>query len=168
MGANMISEDFVKTMLPVATGIAAGVWAVYQYLEHRREVERQNREQSLKETRTRQIESRKPFLELQLRLYVDIAQVNGMLSSVKVASTEWKQIATRFWALYWSELCMVESKAVEETMSHLKDVVKACEDSGDEKWQQQICDLSLLLAHQIRYEIETAWSSDPATTHDLP
>jgi hypothetical protein len=127
----------------------------------RRDEERQNREQAAKEARTRQIESRTPFLELQLKLYVAIAEISGKLSSLDVTSAAWREAATRFWGLYWSELCMVESKNVEKIMVRLGEAVEACEKTGDNGLKANIKDWSIKLARRVRKEIDTAWTSAP-------
>jgi hypothetical protein len=155
-------SDLVETNLPVIIAAATGIWALLQFLEHRKEIARQDRVEAEKDSRTRQIESRKPFLELQLKLYVETAQISGKLASLDVTSKEWKEAAIRFWALYWSELCMVESQKVEDAMVKLGDAVQACQDSGDNELRVDVKNHSIDLAHILRKEIETAWTSDPA------
>jgi hypothetical protein len=148
--------DLIETMLPVVTAVGGGLWAFYVYLDHKKESDRAHQLQAKKDATTREIESRKPFLELQLRLYLDAVKVAGLLVSEDVSSDSWRNMVKRFWALYWSELSMVESEAVERAMVEIGKVLKNIEMTGSQT-QADLQPLVYNLSHIVRREIETAW-----------
>jgi hypothetical protein len=112
-----MSPETVKLigdLAPALSGLATivgGIWIVVTYIPGQREL-----------TVTRLFESRKPFLELLLKLYNETAQVAGKLVSSDYGSPDWNKACYRFWELYWSELCVVEDKKVEESMEAVGEV----------------------------------------------
>jgi hypothetical protein len=65
--------------LPVLTIVGGALWALYTYLDHQSEVQREATRQANKEAITRRLEAQKPFLEKQLALYFEAAQIAGKL-----------------------------------------------------------------------------------------
>jgi hypothetical protein len=59
-------SDVLKVWLPVLTTVGGGLWGLWLYFDHRKDGQR-----------ARLIESQKAFLELQLRLYSEVAVVAG-------------------------------------------------------------------------------------------
>lgn len=159
--------EILKVWVPVATTGAGGLWAFWLYVDHKREKHRAEALEAERANRTRSLESRRPFLELQLRLYVEAAQVVGQLVSQQFGSTSYKEAEKRFWALYWSELSMVESQEVENQMVLVGNVVELLRERGDEEsFKPQLRDAAYDLAHIIRREIETAWTANPTVVMD--
>jgi hypothetical protein len=85
---------------------------------------------------------------------------------------EWDEAERRFWALYWSELSMVEDRRVEEAMvtfskklydyTASRKMTKAhSQPFDDSKSKQPLSNASLELAHAIRQSIENAWRGTP-------
>ena len=91
------------------------------------------------------------------RRRLDAVKVIGLLVSEDVMSDVWKQMAKRFWALYWSELSVVESPAVDSMMYSIGEVVKRIEETGDAALKVQLQPLAVNLSRMIRAEIEVAW-----------
>jgi hypothetical protein len=148
--------DVLKIWLPVLTGVGGGLWALWLYIDHKRETRAAEEEERAKAAETRLIESRKPFLELQLRLYFDAARVAGVLVTETFDSLPWHEAVKRFWALYWAELAMVESNAVETAMVRLGQAIKIyTKESGRDKSDLQSAAYDL--AHNIRWAIADAW-----------
>jgi hypothetical protein len=127
-----------------------------------KELERQQAIQAERDAVTRRIEAQKPFLQKQLELYFEIAQIVGKLVTLKPGSTGWDDLERRYWALYWSELSMVEHRIVEEAMitfgAKLSDY-KSGPDNHDKI--QALNRAAYQLAHAIRAGIENAWSGNP-------
>jgi hypothetical protein len=75
-------------------------------------------------------------------------------------------LLTRFWALYWSELAVVESKGVEAAMVALGDTLRNNQttiDQPEPQRQEYFRDLqqkSLRLAYAVRESIGGGWNYD--------
>ena len=133
---------------------------MYTYLDHQKEVRQDAARQADKEAVTRRIEVQKPFLEKQLALYFEAAQVAGRLVTLQPGADRWNANESRFWELYWSELSMVESEAVEEAMVKLGKALNAYKAApADKKVRDDLQDAVYELAHAIRDGIEAAWKS---------
>jgi hypothetical protein len=154
----MIAE--IGQTLGIVATVCGGLWVLYQYVDQKRQKNKADAESAAHEAETRSLESRKPFLELKLRLYVETTQVVGKLVAEPIASEEWRNAEKRFWSLYWSELSMVESESVEFTMIAIGKSVRACRETGEEAKKTGLRNGSYKLAHQIRAEIETDWSGE--------
>jgi hypothetical protein len=141
----------VSPLVPVLAGLTAlvtAMWAIVVYARQWKE-----------NARTRLVEARKPFLELQLALYVETSKVVGKLVSLDPGSDEWKAQKLRFHALYWSELSMVEDEEVEGAMKDFKEALTEYErDPTKASAQSGIEDQSYFLAHHIRDSIHKNWS----------
>jgi hypothetical protein len=76
------------------------------------------------ESQKRKAEAIRPFLELQQKLYLEAAQVAGVLANPKTHShEELARAKRRFRELYVSELSMVEGRGVETKMKDLAALV---------------------------------------------
>lgn len=154
MGAAMSPETakLIGDLVPALSGLATivgGIWIVVTYIRGQREL-----------TVTRLIESRKPFLELLLKLYNETAQVAGKLVSSDYGSPDWNKACHRFWELYWSELCVVEDKKVEEAMEALGEVLgKIANSSNKIAHRDELENATYVLAHALRDGIIHEWGS---------
>ena len=146
-----MNPDIVKLITDLAplgtmlTTVAGGIWIVLTYLRSQRDL-----------AATRLFESRRPFLELQLRLYTEAAQVAGKLATAIVGSDDWNKAVFRFWELYWSELAVVEDERVAEAM------VKAGEQLGKvaDGAPRQVLEVPALeLAHALGAGITREWGA---------
>jgi hypothetical protein len=159
----------VQAWLPVLTVVVGALWALYTYLDHQKQLERERALQVQKDAITRRIEVQKPFLQKQLELYFETAQIVGKLVTTKPASADWDNLERRYWALYWSELSMVEDKIVEEAMvkfgATLQDY-KSRPDNTD--GIRALNGAAYELAHAIRTAIESAWSGNPQQGQRAP
>jgi hypothetical protein len=106
----------IQALLPAMTAIIGGIWVAFTYIGHQHEIQSDAAEREKQQGETRLVEAQRPFLEKQLSLYFEAAQVAGKLSVFTPDDKEWSEAERRFWMLYWSELSMVESKDVEEAM----------------------------------------------------
>jgi hypothetical protein len=124
--------DVIKDWLPIATVVAGAAWAPVTFLAHEKEqtdgLERQDKAAQA----ARHFEARRPFLDQQLKLYIEVASVGGFLVTHTPNLPEWKEKTVRFGQLYWSELSMVESKGVESAMVSLAQALVKYEVAGDE------------------------------------
>ena len=152
----------VQAWLPVLTVVVGALWALYTYLDHQKEVRQEAARQADKDAVTRRIEVQKPFLEKQLALYFEAAQVAGRLVSLKPGVGSWSENENRFWELYWSELSMVESEAVEQAMVNVGTALTAYKSAPDSQPAKRALEKSIYdLAHAIRDGIAAAWKANP-------
>ena len=137
----------VAPSITLATATGAGVWGAIVYFRQQREL-----------TKTRSFESRKPFLDMQLKLYSDALQTAGKLVVSPHGSDDWNKAIYRFWELYWSELAMVEDLKVESAMVDLGKVITAIADSNNKaNSQAALEDATFTLAQAIRDGIDLEW-----------
>jgi len=153
---NPETATLLKDLAPVGTlllssltAIGGGVWIVVTYMRAQREL-----------VATRVFESRKPFLELRLKLYSEAAQVAGKLVSETYGSSEWNKAIFRFWELYWSELSAVEDANVEAAMVALGKVIgKIATSGGKQPHQRELEAATYRLAHAVRDGLVAEWGS---------
>ena len=175
LGQNLVLE-LAKSWLPVLSIVIGSLWGLFTYLDHDRIArdetaaklklqQSENAAQFSKDSRTRLIEAQKPFLDKQLLLYFETAQVVGRLVTESSAPADWNRDHIRFEQLYWSELSMVEHTEVAAAMvqfgNQLAVIDKAIQakqpvDVSDVKQLQQ---LALMIAHALRRGIESSWGN---------
>jgi hypothetical protein len=160
----------IQGLLPTMTAIIGGLWIVFTYLDHQQDAQNAAASRAKQEASTRRIEAQRPFLEKQLSLYFETAQVTGRLVTLSPDDEkEWQRIESRFWSLYWSELSLVEDKIVEEAMvkfgarlnDYTSDRKKTNEHNqpfNDAEKKRPLYQAAFELAHAIRASIETGWS----------
>jgi hypothetical protein len=154
LGTAMSPETakLIGDLIPASSGLATivgGIWIVITYIRGQREL-----------AVTRLLESRKPFLELLLRLYNETAQVAGKLVSSDYGSPDWNKACYRFWELYWSELCVVEDGKVEGAMKALGKVLGKIANSGNKlALRDELEGATYALAHALRDGIIREWGA---------
>jgi uncharacterized membrane protein YraQ (UPF0718 family) len=162
--------EIAKAWLPILTAVIGGLWVFYQYLDkqsadqrqqtdRRLELERQASINQTKEQQSRLLEAQRPFLVKQLDLYFETASVVGKLVSIDPSSSEWENLERRFWALYWSELSMVEHRVVEQAMKRFGDALKQFKQTKNAEDMSKMQSAAYELAHSIRSGIEAAWGN---------
>jgi hypothetical protein len=140
-------------MIQLLAIIGSAMWALYQYLDS---AERQAQQLAS----ARRIEAQKPFLEKQLGLYFEAAEVAGKLSAWKVADKRWVGNEARFWQLYWSDLAVVATEEVQHAMDAVGTALHAYKAApNDEQAHAELDNAIYDLAHKIRKGIESSWSA---------
>ena len=166
-----------QAWLPVLTVVVGALWGLYTYLDHAREAAAAVREteknlatehaiQSGRESRTRLIEAQKPFLDKQLVLYFETAQVVGRLLTEDMSTPEWDRDKIRFEELYWSELAMVEHTEVASAMVNFRPVLVTVKvKRGQLLTEPDATTAALGVARALRKGIEESWG-DAADTQN--
>jgi hypothetical protein len=154
------------------TAIVGALWVLFTYLGQQDTAqanavaaEQAAAARAATDAGLRKVELQRPFLDKQLALYFETAQLVGALIAMTPADPEWMPREKRFWALYWSELAMVEDPSVEGAMKRLGDNLVAFRNAYDEKkpHDEALSALrrsSLDLAHAIRDSIAKRWSGN--------
>lgn len=152
--------DIVKDWLPVATVVAGAVWALVTFFAHEKEQSATLNRQDEAAQKARSFEVRRPFLDQQLKLYIEVASVGGFLVTHKPSEAAWQEKNVRFAQLYWSELSIVESKGVENAMVALGQTLFNYQKTGEEAQRMGAETATLDLAHAIRADLDTIWKSN--------
>jgi hypothetical protein len=129
------------------TTIGGAVWVVLRYIRGQRDT-----------YAIRLFESRKPFLELQLKLYVETAQVASKLAVPSLNPEEWNKSVYRFWELYWSELAVVEDERVSNAMERVGEALGELQ-KGAPNARQLLEACVLDLAHALRDGMQREWGA---------
>jgi hypothetical protein len=154
--------QLIQGLLPAITGILAGLWVAKTYLDQQKTNQTQQQIQAEKDSRTRLLEARKPFIDKQLALYIETTKVAGELASTYSSgpTNEWNNSFRRFEQLYWTELSMVEDDnvrlAMEDFYKYLNWVNEQPAIVPLEKWRD-LQYSSYRLARAIRGSIESTW-----------
>jgi hypothetical protein len=150
------------------TAIGAGAWVVWSYLdnqhqsrlkEHQDQVAAHDKElaQEKVDARTRLLEAQKPFIDRQLSLSFDTANVVGKLASLDRSNQEWTNAYQRYQEFYWSEVSIVEDTSVESAMVNFHTALEAYHDD----LRLPLSEVQLratCLAHAIRRSIQDTWT----------
>ncbi|MBR0753903.1 hypothetical protein JQ604_17095 [Bradyrhizobium jicamae] len=152
---NQETAKLLSELAPVGTlfvsamsAIAGAVWIVITYIRTQRDL-----------AATKLFEARKPFNELQLKLYTETSQVAAKLVSSAYGDEKWNQAIFRFWELYWSELSMVENAWVEKAMVDVGAVVGKIAVSGDKHAHRDELENAIYeLAHALRDGLSPEWT----------
>src|SRR5882757_604759 len=144
--------SIVQALFPIAASLATAIWVVNGYFDQQKA--------SLEQQRTAEVarasEARKPFYEKQLTLYFEAARVAGALATLDPKSSQWADTKQRFYALYWSELSMVEDSRVEYGMVNFETTLANFDKDGSLRADVQR--QSYCLAHALKDSISENWS----------
>jgi len=154
----MVAE--ITQVLTIIGPTCAGLWILYQYVDQKREKNKADAVNEAHLAETRRFESRKPFLELKLKSYLEISEIVGMLVSEQPGTEMWKAALKRFWSYYWSQLSIVESAEIEKIMVSIGDCLDAYGASSSDDEHTKLQNNVYLLAHQIRKEVESDWKQE--------
>ena len=156
--------DLLVKLLPVLAAISGGLWGLYTYIDHTKETHRLEQMEREKDQRNRLLEAQRPFLEKQLALYFETAQIIGQLVALEQKDDPaWAKVRQRFWALYWSELSMVESREVEQAMVQFGEKLTQVGDALNKDQttffsaRSEMNNKAYIVAHAIRSSIEASW-----------
>lgn len=171
--------SLAQALIPVLTVVGGALWGLYTYLDHAKEaaaevsrteknIAAERAVQSERESRTRLIEAQKPFLDKQLALYFETAQVVGRLVTADITTSDWEKDRSRFEELYWSELAMVEHTEVASAMIAFRNellpiALKRSQllpsDTRTKIDKQNVLVAALGVAHALRKGIEESWGN---------
>ena len=160
--------EFLKGWLPVLAAIAGGLWAVFTYIDHQTSIAKEREISARQEVEVALVQAQRPFLERQMALYFETANIAGSLSRTAPGSGGWKKLEDRFWVLYWSELSLVEGPRVEASMIGFGDALKAYKQTADAHTRQALEIASYDLAHALRDEIRAGWGKPPLESSPAP
>jgi len=144
----------VQVMFPMVAAVATAIWAVNGYLEE----QAKSRGRLEAEQRTRLTEARRPFLELQLKTYTATSEVAGRLASLNPATKDWQDARQAFYALYWSQLSLVEDEKVKTRMVLLERSVQQFVDDASKRAELQKQVYCLAIA--LKASIAAGWQLD--------
>ncbi|WP_162917088.1 ATP synthase subunit B family protein [Dongia deserti] len=100
-------------ILPVLGACVTFMWGVWVWKNNADDERAAATAESIRYAESRRIEATRPFLEMQLKLYTEAAQVT---SRIATGSGDTSADQRRFWELYTGELSMVEDGAVSKAM----------------------------------------------------
>ncbi len=135
-------------VLPVLGACVTFVWGVWVWEDNADEERDAAAAESARYAESRRIEATRPFLEMQLRLYTEAAQVTS-----RIATSGDQATIGRFWELYTGELALVENREVAQAMIAFGDALKS-------RRQAELRGLALRLAHQMRESLAKSWGTD--------
>jgi len=113
---------------------------------------------------SRNRESRKPFLEQQLRTYTEAVETTsqiagltpGVLQKLLPSDEQYTSAVNKFWALYWGHMAIVEDGNVERAMiifGKSLDEHSPCANDSDRSH------IVLILSHCIRDSLAAGWGT---------
>jgi hypothetical protein len=143
---------FITDISPFGTvlaTVAGAVWVALTYFRSQKDA-----------AIARLFESRRPFLDLQLKLYTETAQIAGKLAVADIGKEEFQKALYRFWELYWSELAVVEDTKVEQAMHNVGEALGKMQNGEPRKVLE---DAVLDLAHALHNGIVTEWGAHIGT-----
>jgi hypothetical protein len=149
----------IQVWLPILTVIVGGVWGLYTYIEAQKDARDQAQIEQEKLASARAREAQQPFLKMQLDLYYETAQVIGKLVTLDPSKEEWKSAETRYWALYWSELSLVEHDVVKRAMQEYSGALSAYKKAPNDASRGRLEGNTYTLATALRDGISSSWSS---------
>jgi hypothetical protein len=149
----------IQVWLPILTVVVGGVWGLFTYIEAQKAAEQTRQTEQDKLTRAREQEAQQPFLKKQLELYFETSQVIGKLVTLDAAQDEWKSAASRYWALYWSELSLVEHEVVKKAMQKYAGALVGYKKAPNDESRKSLQDNTYNLAIALREGIASSWSS---------
>lgn len=135
--------------LPQLIAALAFFWGIIQYFR----AEKDKRE-------TRRLEAKKPFLELQLKLYSDICHTAAVIVSSNLSENS--EVERQFYELFWGRMPLVEDAEVESAMIEFEKALTKPRDSIE------LQKLSLKLAHSCRNSLSKSWGTKVWRSHYLP
>jgi hypothetical protein len=153
--------ELVKALFPVVVSIFTAIWIAFQFFD----AKQKDREQLDRQLAAQESEARKPFNDLQLKMYQEMARIGGdlVLLGPSTTSGAYVEVQSRFDALYWSSLSMVEDRQVELAMINLD---RALQNFGydsrkllnaDDSQLRKVRDRVYCLALAMKGSIGAAW-----------
>jgi hypothetical protein len=151
--------DELLRLLTVLGALLSFLWGIWVWQDNSNKRISEQRVESERVAEIRKIESTKPFLERQLKLYTEATQVAATIATT-LDSGKRKAAYERFLELYTGELAMVENPHVAAAMVAMR---RAIESSAD---NQTLESFSLALAHACRESLDRSWGINAWKTPD--
>src|SRR5262249_52883200 len=106
----------------------------------------------------RGVEARRPFLDLQLKLYQEATETAATLATSS-DQDELTKSEARFWRLYWGVLAMVENGGISQQAGGVEGAMVRFGDALNEKPRNagRLQKASLELAHICRDSLANSW-----------
>ena len=142
-------EELLKVATLVGV-VASFFWGGYVWKDKSEREIAQQRTEAERLSATRRIEATKPFLERQLKLYIEASQVAAVIATTSINAARSKAV-NRFWELYWGELALVENTEVQAAMVAFGGGLNNKASLGE------LQQLSLTLAHACRFSLDKSW-----------
>jgi hypothetical protein len=113
---------------------------------------------ALTTVQTQALEARRPFLDLQLKLYQDATETASILATSSDPD-EVGKAETRFWRLYWGILAMVENGGINQKAGGVEGAMVRFGDALHETPRDlnKLRRASLDLAHTCRDSLAISW-----------
>jgi len=138
-------------ILSVAGACITFAWSVWVWKENAADERSAAEAESARYADSRRIEATRPFLEMQLKLYTEAAQVTARIAN---SGARGGKDEARFWELYTGELSMVEDGEVSGAMYSFG---QALEHKVDQK---ELRNLGVTLARKMRESLAKSWGTD--------
>ncbi|WP_431203084.1 hypothetical protein ACQ86E_30295 [Bradyrhizobium betae] len=152
----------LQGVLPALTAIVGGLYVLSSHYADQAAAEKVQAEQQKTSARSRYLDARKPFFEKQLATYLEAARVGGVLATVRPGTAEWTAAKVKFYALYWSELTMVEDRDVAESMVKLERTLRNY--AAMNATRQDVRIRTYCLSRALNISIESTWSLEVKQT----
>jgi hypothetical protein len=151
--------DEALKLIGALCALLSFVWGVWVWRDQSIGRLRQTEAENERLAESRRVEATKPFLERQLKLYTEAAQVAALIATSSDASIV--AISTdRFWQLYWGELALVDNREVEGAMYNYGEAL------GQRVGKDTLQQLSLDLAKACRRSLDRSWGINAWTNPD--
>ena len=135
----MPTLEITAKLLTMLIVVATFAWGVYQFNATQKQ-----------QSETRRIEATKPFLERQLTLYTEATKTASTIATTTDAKVK-AEAVSKFWAMYWGELALVEDAFVEGAMVKFGQALRS--NASDDEIKQKALDL----AHVCRNSLARSW-----------
>lgn len=140
-------------ILPVVGACITFAWGVWVWQDNAGKERDAATTESARHAESRRIEATRPFLEMQLKLYTETAQVVSKIANASDPG-EVAHATQRFWELYTGELSMVEDAGVATAMVAFGSALERHAD------QRALRGLGVKLAHGMRESLAASWGTD--------
>lgn len=144
------SFDEIIRLLTLLGAVLSFFWGIWVWRDKSNKELAQIQAEAERLAESRRIESTKPFLERQLKLYTEATQIAAKIATSN-DKDEISNAIKRFWELYWGELALVENKDVELAMVEMGEGLKFSEH------QDILKKRSLTLATACRISLDRSW-----------
>jgi hypothetical protein len=155
---------WIQGLLPTMTAVVGALWIAYKYVDEKREAQEQNLRQAESEAATRALEARKPFLDRQLAIYFEAAEVAGKIVTIEdFKNDEWRSNRLRFSQLFWTVLSLVEDDKVKDAMVKFSDQLDLVESmtvpgtNAPEAARSDLEQRAYGLARSFKESLENSW-----------
>ncbi len=165
--------EVLRVVGPILISAITAIWIAFQYFqsaakdrEQALETREKEQKQTEREVSARISEARKPFNQLQLATYEEIATVAGVLATAQQGDPTYTDAKRNFYKLYWSRLSMVEDGKVEVAMVNLERAIRNY--AARTRPQQNVRVRVYCLANALKASIQQSWTITLPDTPKLP